>query len=72
MMLLMIDDEEDLARAFHTIYERLAPLYGYETRKETAVSWDELQNPNKELMLATCREIILERKTGGGKDATHR
>jgi hypothetical protein len=47
---------EDLAVAFHEIYERLAPDFGYETRKETR----RFQNdtPNGRLMIAVCGEIL--------------
>jgi len=44
-----------LAKRFHDLYERLAPYYGYETRKETRVF-----NPNSKngrLMIAVCATI---------------
>jgi len=50
--------EEYLARRFHEIYERLAPDFGYETRKETR-EFDK-ETPNGKLMIAVCREIIDE------------
>ena len=52
---------EDLARKFHGIYERLAPQFGYETRKETAVPWEDIpeDNNNKRLMIAVCGELLL-------------
>ena len=49
---------ESLARKFHETYERLAPAHGYETRKASAVPWDDVPTQNKELMIAVCREII--------------
>jgi hypothetical protein len=51
---------EQLAGLFHETYERLAPQFGYETRKETAVSWDDIpaDNPNKRLMIAVCGEVL--------------
>jgi hypothetical protein len=33
---------EELARAFHEAYERLAPSFGYETRRESAVPWEHI------------------------------
>jgi hypothetical protein len=33
---------EALARLFHETYERLAPEFGYETRKASAVPWEEV------------------------------
>jgi hypothetical protein len=54
--------EEYLARRFHEIYEELAPQYNYETRKESAVSWDNVPENNKNLMIAVCNEICHEFK----------
>jgi len=50
---------EQLARAFHDIYERLAPQFGYETREESRVPWDDLPPNNKRLMIAVA-EVILQ------------
>lgn len=51
---------EALAQLFHETYERLAPSFGYETRKETAVSWQDIpaDNPNKRLMIAVAGEVL--------------
>lgn len=46
---------EQLAERFHEIYERRAPEFGYETRKETR-EFDPT-TPNGKLMIATCTEI---------------
>ena len=46
----------ELARLFHDTYERLAPDYGYETRKETR-DFDPASK-NGRLMIATCDAII--------------
>lgn len=48
--------EIKLAKLFHDTYERLAPSYGYETRKETR-EFDE-NSKNGQLMIATCKEIL--------------
>lgn len=45
-------DAEQLARLFHETYERLAPQFGYETRKETK-QFDP-SSPNGKLMVAVC------------------
>jgi len=50
-------DPERLARIFHETYERLAPTFCYETRKESAVPWDQVPDTNKKLMIAVCREV---------------
>ena len=49
---------ERLAQVFHETYERLAPAYGYETRKESAVPWRAVPEQNKALMIATVREVF--------------
>ena len=49
---------EELAKKFHETYERLASSFDYETRKESAVSWSEVPENNKELMIAVCKEIL--------------
>ena len=46
----------ELAGVFHNIYEKLAPQYGYETRKDTKAF--DANSPNGKLMIATCDEII--------------
>ncbi len=47
---------EVLARRFHEVYERLAPSFGYETRKDTR-DFDPT-TPNGRLMVAVCGELI--------------
>lgn len=49
---------EDLAKKFHETYERLAPSYGYETRRESAVPWEDVPANNRKLMTAVCEEIL--------------
>ncbi len=49
---------EQLAKLFHATYERLAPEYGYKTRKESAKPWDEVPDQNKRLMIATCEHVL--------------
>lgn len=49
---------EQLAQFFHETYERLAPKYKYETRKESAVPWSEVPDNNKKLMIAVAGEVL--------------
>ncbi len=44
----------ELAVLFHETYERLAPEFGYETRKDTKLL--KLNTPNGQLMLAVAHE----------------
>ena len=70
-------EAESLAQLFHETYERLAPNFGYETRKASAKPWSEVPDQNKVLMVAVCAEIIashapsLEREAQLVKAATH-
>jgi hypothetical protein len=50
-------DVRTLAR-YHETYERLAPSFGYATRRETAVPWDQVPARNQQLMIAVCEEIL--------------
>ena len=58
-------DEEAIARRFHEAYERLAPSFGYETRRESAVPWEEVPENNRRLMVATVRAALA---ASGGED----
>jgi hypothetical protein len=51
---------ELIAGLFHETYERLAPSFGYVTRKASAVPWGEIpeDDRNRKLMVAVCREIL--------------
>ena len=51
-------ESETLARKFHEAYERLAPKYGYKTRKTSAVLWDKVPIKNKKLMIAVASEVL--------------
>ena len=44
-------DYEAAAKAGHDEYERIAPEYGYKTRAESAVPWDDLTPVMKEMMI---------------------
>lgn len=49
---------EMIAGLFHATYETLAPEHGYETRKASAVAWDDVPADNKALMIATVQHLI--------------
>jgi hypothetical protein len=51
-------DAEELARFFHESYESLAPEFGYETRKESAVPWEKVPDKNRRLMIAVCARVL--------------
>ena len=50
-----------LATRFHETYERLAPLFGYETRLETRTF--DATTPNGKLMVAVCAALMEETAT---------
>jgi hypothetical protein len=49
---------EQIAREFHETYEALAPDFGYRTRSESAVPWDEVPSGNRKLMIATVTRLL--------------
>jgi hypothetical protein len=51
---------EQIARAFHETYERLAPDFGYKTREASAKPWSEVPQQNKSLMIAVVGTLISE------------
>lgn len=51
-------DAKRIARAFHDAYERLAPSYGYETRRASAKPFGDIPENNKALMIATVSELL--------------
>jgi hypothetical protein len=53
-----MEHAEMIAAAFHATYERLAPRNGYETRKASAVPWDQVPAQNRELMIATVTVLL--------------
>lgn len=60
-------DAESLARRFHEAYERLAPSFGYETRKASAVPWESVPEANRKLMIATCAAVFAPSSGRGGE-----
>lgn len=63
---------EQLAQLFHETYERLAPNFGYETRKESAVPWLDVPEKNKRLMIAVAEDILREQAKEGCIDPDER
>lgn len=49
---------ETVAQTFHEAYERLAPDFGYATRKASAVPWADVPEPNRSLMVAVAGEVL--------------
>lgn len=49
---------ELVAEAFHRAYERLAPSFGYETRRESAVPWQDVPEANRRLMTAVVADLF--------------
>ena len=49
----------DLAKEFHETYEQLAPQYGYKTRSESAVPWEDVPENNRRLMAAVMSHVML-------------
>lgn len=47
-----------IAQNFHAIYETLAPEHGYETRKASAVAWENVPENNRALMIATVQNML--------------
>jgi hypothetical protein len=52
------NEAEALAGKFHEAYERLAPQFGYTTRRESAVPWEQVPEQNRKLMTAVCGEVM--------------
>lgn len=51
-------DVEVLARQFHNIYESVAPLFNYHTKLESRVPWEDVPEPNKTVMIQTCKQLL--------------
>jgi hypothetical protein len=49
--------DEDVARAFHEAYERLASTFDYATREASAKPWADVPEANRRLMVATVAEV---------------
>jgi len=49
---------EEVAKEFHKAYERLAPLFDYTTRPDSAVDWADVPEQNKSLMIAVVADLV--------------
>jgi len=49
---------ERIAKAFHESYERLAPDFGYKTRKASAKPWEDVSQQNRDLMAAVVQDLL--------------
>lgn len=49
---------DSIAAAFHEAYERLAPSFGYKTRDESAVPWEQVPEANRRLMCAVVEDLM--------------
>jgi len=49
---------EKLAELFHETYERLAPAFGYNTRKTSRVEWERVPQKNRALMVAVSQTVL--------------
>jgi hypothetical protein len=52
---ISLEESINYTKKFHETYERLAPLFGYETRKDTKAF--DPESPNGKLMIAVVSEI---------------
>lgn len=55
---MVLPGSDDLARTFHEQYERLAPSFGYVTRRDSSVPWQDVPEPNRSLMLAVATQVL--------------
>ena len=56
----MITPEEQVAKAFHDTYERLAPQHNYHTRRASAKPWEDVPENNRSLMIEVVSELRAE------------
>lgn len=49
---------EQLAKLLHETYERLAPSFGYRTRRLTAMPWEQIPENQRLLAIATATEVL--------------
>jgi hypothetical protein len=55
---ITMEQAEKVASVFHQFYEELAPKFGYETRQESAVPWEQVPENNRNLMIATTYALL--------------
>ncbi len=59
-LLVRVERDEVIARAFHETYELLAASFNYTTRAESAVPWEEVPQENRRLMRAVVMTLLHE------------
>lgn len=47
-----------IAKAFHEVYEDLAPEFGWDTQERSRKDWAEVPPENKQLMLAVVEQLL--------------
>ena len=62
---------EQLAELFHETYERLAPAFGWKTKKGCHCKFAELPQRNKALMIATCQTVLNALQSSGAVAEQH-
>ena len=62
---------EQLAEFFHSTYERLAPAFGWRTKKGCNVPFAQLPQRNKALMIATCQTVLNALQSSGAVAEQH-
>jgi len=53
-----MSEAEKIAKAFHQSYEELAPKFQYQTRRASAVPWEDVPDHNRNLMIAVAQELL--------------
>lgn len=61
---ITLEEAEHLAAYFHASYESLAPLFGYQTREDSSVAWEDVPEQNRRLMVETCRHVVAALRSG--------
>lgn len=51
---------DQVAEYFHRMYERLAPEFGYKTKEESRVPWENIAPNHRQLMRAVAAEVMKE------------
>lgn len=59
----MRERAHSIACRFHELYEQLAPMFDYETRKESAVAWNDVPENNRNLMVEVVYLLLKELNT---------
>ena len=62
---------EQLAELFHETYERLAPAFGWKTKKGCHCKFSELPQRNRALMIATCQTVLNALQNSGAVAEQH-